>query len=87
MSNPFNNRVPALGGPARDIAPVTPDDGAGLGFTAVGLYVEIGGTLSVVTVTGDSRTVTVGDFSILPVGVSQVLATGTTAVGIHAYRI
>lgn len=87
MSNPFSNRVPSLSGPARDIAPVTPDDGAGLGFTAVGLYVETGGTLAVVTVSGDARTFTVGDFSIVPVGVEQVMATGTSAAGIHAYRV
>ncbi|NIZ63087.1 hypothetical protein DL239_19145 [Sedimentitalea sp. CY04] len=87
MSNPFSNRVSALSGPARDISPVVPNDGADLGFTAVGLYVETGGTLTLVTATGDTRSFSVPNFSIVPVGVAQVLETGTSAAGIHAYRI
>ena len=87
MSNPFSNRVSALSGPARDIAPVVPNDGADLGFTAVGLYVETGGTLTLVTVSGGTRSFSVPDFSIVPIGVSQVLETGTSAAGIHAFRV
>lgn len=87
MSNPFENRVSSLSGPATDIQPVTPDDVVLLPEVAVALYVENGGTLSIVTVRDNSRTVTVSDQSILPVGIRRVNATGTTATGIHAMVI
>lgn len=87
MSNPFENRVSSLSGPATDIQPVTPDDAAQLPEVAIALYVETGGTLSIVTVRDTTRIVTVADQSILPVGVRQVNATGTTATGIHAMVI
>ena len=84
MSNPFINRALPLSGPATDALPVIPSDTTDLSHTAVALYVETGGTVTVMTVSGASRTLQVDDFSILPLGVSRVLATGTTATGIHA---
>ena len=87
MSNPFENRVSSLSGPATDLLPVTPDDASALPEVAIALYVETGGALSIVTARGNSRTVTVADRSILPVGVRQVNATGTSATGIHAMVI
>lgn len=82
--NPFENRIKALSGPATDALPVTPDDITDLPHVAIGLYVETGGTLSIVTVTGETRSLAVADFSILPVGARRVNATGSTATGIHA---
>ena len=67
--------------------PVTPADGIELPDVAVALYVETGGVLVVKTVADTLRTVTVGDKSILPVGVKEVHATGTTATGIHGYVV
>lgn len=87
MINPFANRVAPLSGPARDIAPVTPDDAATLPEVAVALFIEAGGTLSIVTERGETRNLTVPDFCVVPVGVSQVLATGTSATGIHALLV
>ncbi|MDV4166759.1 hypothetical protein [Rhodovulum sp. FJ3] len=87
MIDPFNNRATSLSGPARDILPVTPSDTTDLSAVAVALYVETGGTVSFVAASGDTRTVTVGDFYILPVGARRVLATGTTASGIHALMV
>ncbi len=84
MTNPFENRISSLSGPARDLLPVTPNDSVDLAKVAVGLYVQTGGAVSIVTVAGGTRTVTVPDFSVLPVGVTRVRATGTTATGIHA---
>ena len=84
MSNPFANRVPPLSGPATDLVPVTPSDATDLPHAGLALYVETGGVLSLVTVAGQSRMVEVADFSILPVGVLRVNATGTTASGLHA---
>lgn len=84
MSDPFKNRSTSLSGPVRDIVPVTPDDGQDLADVAVALYVEIGGALTITTVQGTQRTVDVADWSVLPVGVRRVHASGTSATGIHA---
>lgn len=83
MINPFQGRTLPLSGPATDILPITPDDSTDLPSVAIALYVETGGDLVITTVTGATRTVAVDDFSILPVGVTCVQATGTTATGIH----
>lgn len=84
MSNPFEGRALDLSGPASDLVPVTPNNGADLPVTAVALYVETGGTVVFDSVAGMTRTVQVADFAILPVGTRRVRATGTTATGIHA---
>lgn len=82
--NPFQSRTPNLSGPATDALPVTPDDGTDLSQVAIGLYIETGGAIVVDTVAGETRTLTVADYSILPLGTRRVRATGTTATGIHA---
>lgn len=87
MTNPFENRTSSLAGPATDIIPVTPDDTTDLPDVAIALYVETGGNLAVLTARGGSRSLTVADNSILPVGIRRVNATGTTAMGIHAMVI
>jgi len=87
LTNPFENRTSSLSGPATDILPVTPNDSTDLSEVAIALYVETGGTLSLVTVRGGARTIAVADRSILPVGVRKVNATGTSASGIHAMVI
>lgn len=87
MSNPFESRVASLSGPATDILPVSPSDMQAFPAVAIALYVETGGSISIVTVGGGVRSINVGDQSILPVGVRQVNATGTTATGIHAMVI
>ncbi len=87
MTNPFKNRTNTLNGPATDLVPVTPNNNNDLADVAVALYVETGGTISLITVKGETRSVTVGDLSILPVGVSRVRSAGTTASGIHAFTV
>ncbi|MCA1338151.1 hypothetical protein [Pseudooceanicola marinus] len=87
MKNPFKNRVPPLTGPGQDILPVTPDDATDLPQVALSLYVEGGGDLAFITAKGESRVVAVTDFAILPVATRRVLATGTTASGIHAFLV
>lgn len=87
MTNPFVGRAASLQGPATDIRPVTPNDSADLSSVAIALYVETGGTLSIVTALGEARQVAVPDFTILPVGVRRVNATGTSASGVHALVI
>ncbi|MFV2035026.1 MAG: hypothetical protein ACC631_07935, partial [Halocynthiibacter sp.] len=70
-----------------DAQPVTLDAGTDLPETAVALYIETGGDVAFVSASGTNRTVRVADFSILPVGVLRVLASGTTATGIHALTV
>ncbi|MGR3661613.1 MAG: spike base protein, RCAP_Rcc01079 family [Paracoccaceae bacterium] len=87
MTNPFENRTSSLAGPATDILPVVPDDATDMQNVAIALYVETGGSLSVVTTRGGVRSISVANNSILPVGIRRVNATGTTATGIHAMVI
>jgi hypothetical protein len=87
LNNPFENRTPSLAGPATDILPVTPDDLIEMPDVAIALYVETGGSLSVLTARGGTRNLTIADNSILPVGIRRVNENGTTATGIHAMVI
>lgn len=80
----FKSHALTPAGPATDILPVSPHDTDDLPFTASALYVEQGGAVSVVTIRNQTRTVILGDLALLPLGVRRVLATGTTATGIHA---
>lgn len=87
MSNPFDSRSADLGGPARDILPVTPSNSVDLAQVALALYVERGGFVSLVTERNQTRVVEVADYAILPVATRRVNAAGTTATGIHALVI
>ncbi|MBI1495356.1 spike base protein, RCAP_Rcc01079 family [Halocynthiibacter styelae] len=87
MSNPFEGRSPNLSGPARDLLPVTPDDAADLPRICIGLYAEVGGAIVFTSETGAVRTVSVSDFSILPVAARRVHASGTTASGLHGFVV
>lgn len=82
--NPFLNREPSLAGPATDALPVTPSDDTDLARVAIGLFVETGGTIRVLTAAGGTRSLRVADQALLPLGVRRVFLTGTTASGIHA---
>jgi hypothetical protein len=86
MSNPFNHRARMISGPAVDIVPVTPADNVDLTNVGIALYVESGGVIIFDTPAGSTRSVRVADFSILPVGVARVHASGTTASGIHVFN-
>jgi len=87
MIDPFKNRTLSLNGPAADMLPVTPSDASDLAQVAVALYIETAGTVSVVTATGQVRSVKVASNSVLPVGVRRVRSSGTTASGIHAFVV
>lgn len=86
MSNPFKGVGSQLNGLTNDLLPVTPANGTDLagGTVAIGLYITGGGDVTFHNVQGVSRTVTVPDNFYLVCGVRRVLATGTTATGIHA---
>ena len=75
-----------LQAPARDGVAVTPNDGADLTNVTKALFVGGAGNLALVTQNGTTLTLTgVIAGSYLPIRVSQVKATGTTATNIAAF--
>lgn len=71
--------------PARHAEPITPDDDADLGTTTQGLYVGGTGDVKVRMESGQDVTFSsVPAGEILPVSVTRVHATGTTAANIVA---
>ena len=87
MSNPFEGVGGQLNGSVYDMVPVTPADGAdnvGTGNTAIGLSITGAGNVTFHNRYGTSRTIAVPDNFYLICSVNRVLATGTTATGIHA---
>ncbi|WP_170561415.1 spike base protein, RCAP_Rcc01079 family [Ruegeria atlantica] len=78
MHDPFKSGLIPAGGPMYDLVPVTPSDDSDLGFVGVGLYVQGGGDVTFKTAAGETRTIhSATDNLYLPVGVTQVLETGT----------
>lgn len=85
MTDPFANTQPSLSGPAASAVSVTPSDGGDLAQPSRALYVAAAGNLAVRMLTGEAATfASVPAGSLLPIRVTRVLATGTTATGIVA---
>lgn len=81
------NFVTQLESSGEDFVSVTPSDSTDLtDGCSRALYITTGGVLKVITrgSNGSTRTITVTDFTILPLQVLRVISTGTTATGIHA---
>lgn len=89
-TNPWTGSGGNLTGLARDIVPVTPSDDTDIsaGAVAVGITCKTtAGNVVIVTAEGNERTYPIALDEVLPVGVSRVKATGTTAVGIWAFMV
>lgn len=85
MTDPFANTQPSLSSPASAGITVTPNDSAALSIPSRALYVGSGGTLAVRMLSGDDvELIGVPSGSFLPIRVSQVHSTGTTAGAIVA---
>jgi hypothetical protein len=85
MPDPFANTQPSLSSPASAGSEVTPSDGDALPVPSRALYVGSGGTMAIRMLSGDNLTfVDVPSGSFLPIRVSQVHSTGTTAGAIVA---
>jgi hypothetical protein len=83
MSDRFASHTPSLTGPASTGFPITPDDTMALPETTRALYVGGGGSLAVEMASGAVLTFEgVTDGMLLPLRVSRVRASGTTASGI-----
>jgi hypothetical protein len=85
MTDPFANTQPSLSSPASAGGAVTPSDTATFSVPSRALYVGNGGDLAVRMLSGDDLSFTgVSSGSFLPIRVTQVLSTGTTAGAIVA---
>ncbi|MEL6336610.1 MAG: hypothetical protein AAFQ88_08185 [Pseudomonadota bacterium] len=84
MNDPFLNRATSVTGPGIDYVPVTPDDLTDMATVAVALYAEGAGSVTFISQKGVQRSVQVPSYGYLLCGVRRVLATGTTATGLHA---
>ena len=68
--------------PGDDAFPITPNDGADLAEPVRALLIGTAGALSVVTLTGTTRTFPGVPVGLFPIGVRRVRSTGTTATNI-----
>jgi hypothetical protein len=83
--NPLDNRQGATV-PAFRIMDITPSDDSPIPEINRAIWVGTGGNLSVVTYGGDSTTIyNVQDGSLLPLIVSRIKSTGTTAQNIQIW--
>lgn len=87
MADEFKTHQPGLTAPAEAAEVIVPSDGQALAHATRALYVGASGDLRVTFVGGDTVTLTgVAGGSILPLRVTHVRATGTTAGAILGLR-
>jgi len=83
MPDRFQYSTPSLSGPAAHAFAVTPNDSTDLAETTRALYVGTAGSVAAVMASGASVSFgTVASGTVLPVRVTRVLLTGTTASAI-----
>jgi hypothetical protein len=83
MTDRFENSTASLSGPASHAFTITPSDTAALAETLRGVYIGGGGAITAITQSGATVEFTaLPSGSILPVRLSKILATGTTATGL-----
>ena len=89
-SNPFTGAGGNLTGFARDIVPVTPSNTVDISAGAAAFAITCktaADNVVITTVEGVDRTYPIALGEVLPVGISRVKATGTTATGIWAFLV
>ena len=84
MPDMFEDRSSGLESPGYDAASVVPSDSTDLTITSRAIYVGTSGDLRVTTASGSIVTFSNVPEGILPMRVSRVHASGTTATGIVA---
>jgi len=83
MPDRFQNSSPSLSGPAAHGFAVTPNDSTTLAETTRALYVGAAGAIAVLMASGASISfAAVPAGTMLPIRVTKVMATGTTATDI-----
>lgn len=84
MADPFSGHAQSLESPATIVLQVAPDDGTDLPMPSRALNASQEGTVRVTTTGGTTATLYIAAGTCLPVRVTRVWATGTTATGIAA---
>jgi hypothetical protein len=82
MSDHFQNHVSGLEAPATAAEAISPDDSADLPTIPRALYATGAGEVTVTMINGNTVTLPILAGTPLPVRVSRVWASGTTATGI-----
>ena len=83
MADTFTNLAPGLTAPANYLVAITPSDSTDLANVSRALYVGGAGNIVVTPYGGGSNvTLAVVAGAVLPIRVSRVLSTGTTATGL-----
>lgn len=78
-TNQQQNLAEGLESPHDNAAAITPSDSTDLGFVTRAIYVGQQGTLTVTMLGGGDVTFNCGAHLLLPIRVTRVLATGTSA--------
>lgn len=87
-AKPFSSIGGNLTGLCRDVQPVTPNDSSDILTSGDAVFIQCKGTAGNVVMTtadGTDRTFPISADEIVPVGVTRVKATGTTATTLWAY--
>ena len=85
--NPFDSSGGNLTGLAKDVVPITPNDSTDLPSVLIGITCKgTAGDVVIITAKGTTRTYPIGANEILPVGISRVLSTGTTATTLWGFE-
>lgn len=84
MVDKFETYTESLNSPPRHLFVVTPDDENDLPTASRCLNVQVGGTIQVTTVAGDTGIIMVASGITFPIRARRIWATGTTATGISA---
>lgn len=84
MASPFNSENAPNGAiaPASDAFLITPNDGADLPSACRAFYSSVAGNIRVMTYDGSDVILPMGAFQLLPLAITRVYATSTTATGI-----
>lgn len=82
----FSDVSRTISGPATRGVAVTPNDSTDLAFASRAISVNGSGDVAVVTLDGDTVTVTLAAGVLHPIRAKRVLSTGTTATGIVAWN-
>ena len=82
MSDPFANRTRSPADPAVSVFEITPNDSSDLNHATTALNVITPGRVRVTTVDGSEGTISIYPGNTVPIRVTRVWHTGTTATGI-----
>ncbi|MGI9159847.1 MAG: spike base protein, RCAP_Rcc01079 family [Saprospiraceae bacterium] len=81
----YDRSAVALDAPADDMVPLTPSDSTDLVTMSKALYVTVAGNIEVITRAGNTRVIAVPANFILPLRITRLKASSTTATGVWAF--